>query len=132
MLNCQKCGKEFKNAHGLKIHDTIRHGKGRKARAAKKANRPAKTGKGAFVCKTCGRRFKLALHLGRHASVAHSRKRKARKVGRPAGRPAAALAAPAGVDIRSLAIDLLLALKEQVDVRLADIARRMRAARIRI
>ena len=137
MSKCEKCGKEFKSAHGLKIHDTIRHGVGRKAKAGpkRKPGRPPKTATGAavkpFKCPACERTFKLKAHLARHASVAHRRARKARKVRRRARR-VLAVAAPAGMDVGSFTVDQLLALKEQVDVRLADILRLMRAAKVRV
>jgi DNA-directed RNA polymerase subunit M/transcription elongation factor TFIIS len=133
MLKCEKCGKEFKTAHAVKIHNAIKHGNGRKRRGAKRANRPGKTVKGALVCKACGRTFNLPAHLARHASVAHPKARKARKarkVGRPAGRRSVAGTMSTTLDVRSLTIDQLLALKKDVDVRLADIVQQMRAARV--
>jgi len=85
-----------------------------------------------LVCKTCRRKFKLPAHLARHVSASHGKGKKARKVGRPAGRAVVLRGAPSGLDVRALTVDQLLTLKGQVDARLADIVRRMRAARVRI
>jgi uncharacterized Zn-finger protein len=143
MSKCQKCGKEFASAHALKIHDALQHGKRRTAKAGPK-RKPGRPPKKPLVCKTCGRTFRMPAHLARHASVAHGKPskaskarkvrkvRKVRKLGRPAGRRAPLAAAPAGLDIRSLTVDQLLALKEHVDARLSEIATQMRAARIRL
>ena len=130
MLKCEKCGKEFKNDLALRIHVGKQHGKQGKAKTARKKAR--RSAKGAFVCETCGRRFRLAAHLGRHAAAAHGKAKKARKVGKSGGQPVVPRGAPAGPDVRSLSVDQLLALKKQVDDRLRDIVRRMRAARIRV
>jgi hypothetical protein len=137
MSKCQKCGKDFASAHALKIHDALQHRDGRTAKAAPK-RKPGRPPKKPLVCKTCGRTFRMPAHLARHASVAHGKAskarkvRKVRKVGRPTGRRAPAAAAPAGLDIRSLTVDQLLAMKEHIDARLSEIATRMRAARIRL
>ena len=140
MLKCEKCGKELKNDLALKIHNGRMHAEGKKAEAApKKRGRPAKAAKGAIVCKTCGRSFKLPAHLARHVSVAHRKgpkARKARRAGRTAGRAvalrAAPAAAPAELDVRSLTVDQLLAVKQQVDARLSGLVRQLRAAKVRV
>ena len=121
-VKCEKCGKEFRNDLALKIHVGRMHGK--KGKSAKKAGRPRK-----LTCGVCGRKFKLAMHLARHASAAHGRKR---KVGRPRGRVVALAGAASAMDVRALTIDQLLSLKRQVDVRLRDIVRRLRLARVRV
>jgi hypothetical protein len=122
MAKCATCGKVVKNALALKIHVGRMH---------KKAAPPAKVAKGgAFTCKFCGRSFGLAMHLGRHISFAHATGRKARKAGRPAAKRAATpvTASAAEIDVRSLAVDQLIALKQQIDSRLAEVARRLRLA----
>jgi hypothetical protein len=68
-------------------------------------------------------------------SATHGKARKARKVKR--ARRVVARRAPRaprgglGVDVSSLTVDQLLGLKAAVDARLADIARRMKRARVR-
>jgi hypothetical protein len=134
-VKCEKCQKEFKTDIALKIHAGRMHGEPKKAKPApkKKAAKPTKVGKGKFACTVCGRKFKMGMHLARHAAAAHGKAKKARKVGkvgRPAGHRVAA--APVGLDVQALTVDQLLTLKQQVDARLTDIAKRMRAAKVAV
>jgi hypothetical protein len=133
MLKCEKCGKELKNDLALKIHVGRMHAEGKKAAVApKKRGRPAKAAKGAIVCSICGRSFNLAAHLARHASAAHGKARKVRGTRRAAGRKVVLRAAPVGPEVRSLTVDQLIALKHEVDGRLAEIVKMMRAARVQV
>jgi hypothetical protein len=117
---CDKCGKQFGSAHGLKVHIGRQHGGRRPAKAAGRKK------SGAFICDICGRSFGMAMHLGRHKSFAHPARK---KVGRP---PMAAPAAvSAGLDVGSLDIDQLVSLKHALDARLAEIARKLQAANVR-
>jgi len=135
MPKCEQCGKDFKNELALKIHVGRQHKKAKKAAA--KAAAPAKAG--GNRCGVCGRVFNLPAHLARHMSASHGRGRKAGRPGRPAGRKprgrVAAVRSPAAEaaiapSVRALTVDQLLILKRQIDARLADIARQMRAAKV--
>jgi uncharacterized C2H2 Zn-finger protein len=127
MPKCAKCGKEFAGEHGLKVHMGRAHG----GKAAQKAPRKAAKGrKGKVVCSTCGRSFKMAMHLARHRAAAHgspaktskAKKKAARRVVHRAGRSAAV----AGVNVNAMALSRLLALRNAVDARLADIVAQLR------
>jgi hypothetical protein len=137
MPMCDQCNREFKNDLALKIHVGRQHKSAGAAASPKKAPKPAKAGKGSLVCEVCDRRFRLPAHLARHKAAAHGMSRKApkaaraRKARRPALRKAAAAAPAAGPDVQALTVDQLIALKQQVDSRLVDIARQMRAAKVR-
>ena len=74
-------------------------------------------------CETCGKNFKSGFALKIHVGRVH-KKAKAPKTGRGAQPPAF----PAELDVCSLAVDQLIALKRQVDGRLADVARLLRLA----
>ncbi len=131
-VTCDKCGKEFKNDFSLKIHAGRMHGEG-KARTATRATMAG--GAKALVCTICGRRFGMPAHLARHASVAHKTGPKAVRTvwtGRRPGRKASVSATPASPEVQSLSIDQLIALKNEIDSRLADIARKMRAAKVQL
>jgi uncharacterized C2H2 Zn-finger protein len=131
MAQCEKCGREFKTEHALKIHVGRTHGAGK----AKKAKAARKAGK--LACPECGRTFGLAMHLARHRSAAHGaglRGKPGRKPGRRLGRkpgPKPGRKAAARSPLAQLTIDDLLTLRSQIDARLADIARQMRQANIR-
>jgi hypothetical protein len=137
-VQCAQCGREFKNDLAMKIHVGRLHGGMAKAApAAKKAASAGKT-----TCDICGRTFALPLHLGRHVAATH-RKGKSVKVAAPAKRAkraarAVAPPAPAGIvgvaeaEVRTLSVDQLIALKEAVDARLAEIVRYMRQAKVNI
>ena len=135
-VKCETCGKDFKSAHGLKIHNSKAHGikVAPATKLAKKAKVAKKSKAGAFACETCGRTFGMAAHLARHVTTMHGKPRKAKK-SRKVGRPAAVRTAPvaiadSGIDIGALTIDQLIALKGQVDARLTDIVKAMRAANV--
>ena len=123
MPKCKKCGKEFGGEQGLKIHMGRAHG----SKAAKKA---PKGRKGKVVCSTCGRSFKLPMHLARHQSVAHGssaktakpKKKAVRRVVRRTGRSPSV----AGVNVNTLTVPQLLALKGAVDARVSDIVGQLR------
>ena len=72
-------------------------------------------------CPTCGKVLKNAFAVKIHAGRMHKKRM-----------PGRLPAAPLGLDVRSLAIDELIALKRQVDGRLADVARRLRLANVAI
>lgn len=123
MPKCDQCGKEFAGEHALKIHIGRQHGS--------KARKPGAANNGTFdshVCPDCGRAFKLALHLARHRAAAHRTAGETRRKGRVARRKTAVtrLAKVSGLDVLSLSIDDLLALKGQVNARLKDIATMMK------
>ena len=149
---CETCGKEFKSAHALKIHTARAHAE-KKASAdskpAKKSKGKAKAkkagGKATFVCEICGKTFGMAAHLARHmighrkvTKPENTKSRKARKTAqsvKSGRRQSAAVVAPAttassGVDVRAMSVDQLLSLKSEVDARLADIVKQMRAAKV--
>ncbi len=135
MPKCDECGKDFKNDLALKIHVGRQHKKGGKT--ARKAAAAAPAQAGGITCRICGRAFNLPAHLARHLSAAHAKKKKAGRPGRrPArkatGRTVRASSAEAAIapSVRALTVDQLLILKRQVDARLADIARQMRAAKV--
>jgi uncharacterized C2H2 Zn-finger protein len=120
MAKCERCGKEFKTEHALKVHTGIQHGSG-KVRRRRKGGRKAKA---QHVCPDCGRGFAMSMHLARHRAVAH-----------PASggrRGQAQAAVVSGVNIDSLMIDQLLSLRSAIDSKLTSIARLMRQAKIRI
>jgi uncharacterized C2H2 Zn-finger protein len=135
-VTCEQCGREFKNDLAMKIHAGRLHGsKSRRKAGRRKAGRAqaAAGAEGGITCSICGRSFALPLHLGRHMAASHGKAkvRRARAGGRAVarrgpGRP------PAGqmADVRDLSVDQLLGLKVAVDARLAEIARRMRQARV--
>jgi len=147
---CETCGKEFKSAHALKIHTARAHAEKKAStdpKPAKKSKGKAKAkktgGKAAFVCEICGKTFGMAMHLARHmighrkvAKSETAKPRKARKVAKsvkpakPARRQAAVAVASSGVDVRAMSVDQLLSLKSEVDARLADIVKQMRAAKV--
>jgi uncharacterized C2H2 Zn-finger protein len=123
MPRCPQCQRQFKNDQGLKIHI----GKQHRAKPKPKGGPGRKKGaRGGLSCEICGRWFKLPLHLGRHRSVAHGKARRPKGTRRASRAPAA----PAGVDVSGLSIDLLFALKAAVDSRLADIAVKIRKAKV--
>ena len=137
LSRCDKCGKEFGSEHALRIHIGRQHGAIRKAGASgRTVRRYGKTRRGApigrFVCGACGRTFRLAMHLARHATATHGLARGGRRPGRLAGRGAGLRSVSGRFDVRSLTVDRLLALKQAVDVRLADIVRQMRRAKVRV
>jgi DNA-directed RNA polymerase subunit RPC12/RpoP len=123
---CAQCGKEFPTAHGLVVHTALTHSakSAAKAKTARKAGRPAGKGKGKYVCDTCGRTFGMGMHLARHVYASHQG---ARKAGPKAGR---AVAGADSIVVADLSIDALLALKQEVDQRLAVIARKMKQAKV--
>ena len=133
-VKCDLCGKEFKSGLSLKIHKGMSHGgkakkgKGRKAGAAVAA---APAAKGKFVCSLCGRSFKMPAHLARHTTASHKTvaKPKAARVAPPVGRPKT-VAVTVGAAVANLSVDKLLALKGQVDARLAAIVALMRKAKV--
>ena len=135
MAQCEKCGREFRTDHALKIHVGRTHGAGK---AGKKAKGARKAGK--LACPDCGRTFGLAMHLARHQSAAHGsaavslKGKPGRKPGRRLGRkpgPKPGLKAAARSPLAQLTIDDLLTLRAQIDARLADIGRQMRQANIK-
>lgn len=136
-VKCEKCGKEFGGEHALKVHLGLRHGAKRKAaRPRAKAKRQGKAAKGPrkgkFVCPICGRSFKMALHLARHRAATHGIRRRTKKaVGGPA-RGATKARASSGIEVDALPVDQLLALKREVDARLAEIVQQMRRARVKV
>ena len=152
MLKCETCGREFKSDRALKVHIGMAHAvkpNGIDLKPAKKKKRKTKVkkvgGKATFACELCGKTFGMAAHLARHmighrnaakAETAKPRKaRKTAKSAKPARRQAAAVAAPvtaasSGIDVRALTVDQLLSLKSDVDARLADIVKQMRAANV--
>jgi hypothetical protein len=72
-------------------------------------------------CATCGKVLKNVLAIKIHVGLMHKKQGtapKARRVVNP----------PAQLDVRSLAVDELIALKQQIDGRLAEVARRLRLA----
>jgi uncharacterized protein YbaR (Trm112 family) len=123
MPRCPQCQRQFKNDLGLKIHIGKQHGAKPKPRAGPGRKKAAR---GGLTCEVCGRWFKLPLHLGRHRSVAHGKARRPKAVRRASRAPAA----PAGVDVSGVTIEQLLVLKAAVDGRLADIAAKMRKAKV--
>ncbi len=126
-VKCEKCGKECKNDLALKIHTGIMHADGRTAKV-KAARKPGRKGK--FICPKCRRSFKMNMHLARHLSASHGLTgRKARTVRMPKTTPAIR---EAGVDVRTMSVDTLIALKRQIDARLSGIAEQMRQAKVRI
>jgi uncharacterized C2H2 Zn-finger protein len=139
-VQCAQCGKEFKNDLAMKIHVGRQHGSKAKAKAKTKSASKKVAPAGNTTCDICGRTFALPLHLGRHVAATHG-KGKAPKAAKPAkrGRRAArAVAAPARIvgaadaEVRTLTVDQLIALKEAVDGRLAEIVRFMRQAKVNI
>ena len=135
MVKCETCGKEFNNTHALKIHNARAHALklAPATKTSKKVKKSAKNSKAAtFTCETCGRGFKMAGHLARHVIMTHGKPSKAKnagKVAKPVGRPVAPVVST-GVDVLALSVDQLLAVKQQVDARLADIVQMMRAAKV--
>lgn len=136
-VKCDLCGKEFKNDLAVKIHKGLAHGK-RKARVGRKAkvSKPAAAApasKSAVTCDICGRSFKMAAHLARHKAASHktAARTPTRKVVRR--RTAVKVAAPrVGVDVAALSVDKLIALKTEVDARLAEIVAMMRKANVKV
>jgi len=139
-VKCPTCEKEFESDRALKIHIGRQHGKGTAQKKARKkpagrARAVPAAEKGKLVCSDCGRSFRLPMHLARHRSAAHGSRRQTKKVAagraRPKKAPPAA-APPTGVNVNSLTVDQLIALKKAVETRLADIVRRMREANVRV
>ena len=149
MMKCETCGKEFKNDRALKVHNGMVHAAkpaGVDLKPAKKSKGKTRArkmgGKAAFVCDICGKTFGMAAHLARHmishrkvAKTEIAKPRKARKTTKLGRRQAAAGVAAAavtssGIDVRTMTVDQLLALKSEVDVRLANIVKQMRAAKV--
>jgi len=134
-FKCTQCDKAFSAEHSLKIHVGKMHqskaeakaaakgGNGRKTRKTRKTRKLARVVQtGETTCRICGRSFGLPMHLARHITAKH-------------GRGARAALARAGapenqVDVTLLNIDQLLALKQTLDARLADIAQKMRRAKV--
>jgi len=132
-VKCEKCGREFKSEHALKIHQGLQHAPKRRTRKpARKASLLKRSAQGKYVCPICGRSFKLAMHLARHQSAAHGKRAKGKKAVRRATRERPRKTTPGGVPVNTLSVDELLALKNEVDARLATIVRQMRQAKIRI
>jgi len=139
-VKCPTCEKEFESEHALKIHIGRQHGKGTAQKKARKkpagrARAVPAAEKGKLICPDCGRSFRLPMHLARHRSVAHGSRRQGKKVAATRGRPKTArrpVAPPPGVNVNSLTVDQLIALKKAVESRLADIVRRMREANVRV
>jgi ribosomal protein S27AE len=148
-LKCETCGKEFKNNRALQVHIGMIHGEkpaGIDLKPAKKKKKKKKSKAGivkkAWTCELCGKTFGMAAHLARHmighrkiAEAETAQPRKARKKAKPVRRQAAAVVAPiaaasSGIDVRALTVDQLLTLKSEVDARLADIVKQMRAANV--
>ena len=138
MVKCETCGKEFETAHAMKVHAGRAHGE-KKVKAASKP-KPVKAAKGkakatkkaTLACDICGKTFSMAAHLARHKGAAHgaAKPKKARKIAKIAKIAKAAPAVSMGIDVRVLSVDQLLALKSEVDARLADIVKQMRAAKV--
>lgn len=130
-VKCEQCGREFNGEHALKIHVGRLHKSKSKAKRGRKTARAGKT-----TCAICGRTFKMPLHLGRHMAATHGKARKARKVKQArrvvARRVPRAPRGGLGADVSSLTVDQLLGLKTAIDARLADIARRMKQARVKV
>lgn len=141
MAQCEKCGRQFETDHAVKVHMGRSHGSG-KARKAKAARGKA----GKLTCPECGRSFALAMHLARHRSAAHGAtsvrlgrkpgpkpgRKPGRRLGRkPGPKPGRKAALAAGGPLAQMSIDKLLALRTQIDARLADVARQMRKANIK-
>ena len=142
---CEICGKECKGDRALKTHMTRMHSEkkvGADPKPTKKSKGKSKgTKKATLACDVCGKTFGMAAHLARHKSAAHgeaTKVKKGRKVARAVKvaktakpiRRQAALAVPTSVDVRALSVDQLLSLKAEVDARLADIVKQMRAAKV--
>ena len=143
---CEICGKECKGDRALKTHMTRMHSEkkvGADPKPTKKSKGKSKgTKKATLACDVCGKTFGMAAHLARHKSAAHgeaTKVKKGRKVARavkvaktakPIRRQAAAPAVSTSVDVRALSVDQLLSLKSEVDARLADIVKQMRAAKV--
>ncbi|MCD4698974.1 MAG: C2H2-type zinc finger protein, partial [Phycisphaerae bacterium] len=91
---------------------------------------------GKFTCDVCGRSFKMAMHLARHVAAAHGTKRrkvvrKTRSVVRGQRALIATAGVPGGMDVDTLSIDQILAVKKAVDARLNSIAQKMRQLKLR-
>lgn len=130
VVKCEKCGKEFQNERGLRVHMGIAHS------SKPKAKRKVGKGKGKYTCRICGRSFKMAMHLARHMSVTHGKKaqkkvkKTQRRVVRKRKTAAVTVGVPRGINVNALSIDQLLAMKKAVDGRLIIIARKMRQIKL--
>ena len=143
---CEICGKECKGDRALKTHMTRMHSEkkvGADPKPTKKSKGKSKgTKKATLACDVCGKTFGMAAHLARHKSAAHgeaTKVKKGRKVARvvkvakavKAVRRQVAASAPAvGIDVQAMSVDQLLTLKSEIDTRLADIVKQMRAAKV--